>query len=633
MVEKIGYSDFLIDNKYQVVQEIGSGGTSVVYLAYHTTLQKYVVLKKIKQNTMGASMMKREADLLKNLHHTYLPTVYDYISFNGDVYTVIDYISGNSLEDYIMARTPVDIRTAQRWLTQLCEVLDYLHKQQPRIIHSDIKPGNIIITPENNVCLIDFNISLDGSADVSGYSRFYASPEQIVSAIAEMSGQHSAIAVDERTDIYSLGATFYNLISGIVPRDDAPNAPLRSIMQDDNVLYGIIDKAMAIDREKRYRSAAQMLRQLTNIYKYTRSYKLLNLLRWVSVTAGAALIVGGAVMCVYGSQLKKDEQFVKDYDSVIKAYNNEEYDEAIDSGTELINQASAKPYFKNDPEKKADVLGAVASSYYAKGDYGNAAYFYELACDVDGEDEGEYYYNYICSLINNGDDKEAQKAFKKIGSHDVDSTQTSIIQMEFMSRSKQYAELTAYYSEHAAADKLDRSARALALCGEGYTGLGLYTQALSFYEAAYKLDSGSDQLRRLGEGYFDVCNMYIRADNESRKNEHDSEITENRRKAAACFEKLTALDYPRSSDYINLLQCYKLAGQHTEAEQLIREMTKDLSKDYRVFAEAARYYRDVSQSAVAAEYAAKAKELAPKNGLTEDDKRTISEMDAILNGR
>ena len=89
-------SQGLIDNKYQIIKEIGSGGTGVVYLAYHHNLKKYVVLKKIKQWTMTQDMFRREADLLKNLHHTYLPQVYDFITVGSDIYTVIDYIEGYS---------------------------------------------------------------------------------------------------------------------------------------------------------------------------------------------------------------------------------------------------------------------------------------------------------------------------------------------------------------------------------------------------------------------------------------------------------------------------------------------------------------------------------------------------------
>mgnify|MGYP002233785738 FL=1 len=94
----------------------------------------------------------------------------------------------------------------RRWGMQLCSALDYLHNQKPPIIHSDIKPANIMLTPQGNICLIDFNISffLDGTAIV-GYTHGYSSPEQKSIAFHE---NKEGIVVDDKTDIYSVGAVF-----------------------------------------------------------------------------------------------------------------------------------------------------------------------------------------------------------------------------------------------------------------------------------------------------------------------------------------------------------------------------------------------------------------------------------------
>ena len=126
------YGSNLIDNKYQIIREIGAGGTGVVYLAFHTTLRKYVVLKKIKNGTFNEDMLRKEADLLKNLHHTYLPTVYDYIAVGQDVYTVIDYIEGSSMEDIITSGQIPDMPTIKRWFTQLAEVLNISQRTYSR---------------------------------------------------------------------------------------------------------------------------------------------------------------------------------------------------------------------------------------------------------------------------------------------------------------------------------------------------------------------------------------------------------------------------------------------------------------------------------------------------------------------
>ena len=134
--------------------------------------------------------------------------------------------------------------------------MDYLHTRKPRILHSDIKPANIMVTPEGDICLIDFNISLDGSVtqEVQGLSRRYASPEQFRCAMDKMYGRKSSETLDERMDIYSLGAVFYRMMSGYLP--DAQNGVPYALSQIDipyaDGLKRIVDKAMERDVSRRF---------------------------------------------------------------------------------------------------------------------------------------------------------------------------------------------------------------------------------------------------------------------------------------------------------------------------------------------------------------------------------------------
>lgn len=172
----------IIAGIYEIQEKIGAGGGGVVYLGRHTRLDKKVVLKADKRTlSTGTEALRREVDMLKNLSHTYIPQVYDFVQENGTVYTVMDFIEGESL-DKLLGRKQIPSQPQTiRWACQLLEALSYLHSRPPHgILHGDIKPANIMQRPNGDICLIDFNIALalgeDGAVKV-GFSRGYASPE------------------------------------------------------------------------------------------------------------------------------------------------------------------------------------------------------------------------------------------------------------------------------------------------------------------------------------------------------------------------------------------------------------------------------------------------------------------------
>ncbi len=130
---------------YQIIEEIGHGGTGVIYKAYHLRLGKYVVIKKIKDHFTGSVNVRTEADILKKLRHTCLPQVYDFIQEGSQVFTVMDYIDGYDLEYYLEQGICFPPQQLLVWLRELCGVLMYLHSQNPPILHSDyrsILPSN-----------------------------------------------------------------------------------------------------------------------------------------------------------------------------------------------------------------------------------------------------------------------------------------------------------------------------------------------------------------------------------------------------------------------------------------------------------------------------------------------------------
>ena len=172
----------IIAGIYEIEKKIGAGGGGIVYMGRHLRLKKPVVLKADKR-TLNAEneALRREVDMLKELNHTYIPQVYDFVQEDGVVYTVMDFIEGESL-DKLLGRNQIPAQPQViQWACQLLKALNYLHSRPPYgILHGDIKPANIMLKPDGDICLIDFNIALalgeDGAVKV-GFSRGYASPE------------------------------------------------------------------------------------------------------------------------------------------------------------------------------------------------------------------------------------------------------------------------------------------------------------------------------------------------------------------------------------------------------------------------------------------------------------------------
>ena len=171
----------IIASTYRIIRKLGSGGGGNVYLADHLRLNKKVVLKADKRRvTTRTSLLRREADVLKNLNHPNIPKVYDFFVEEDTVYTVMDYIEGESLDRPLKRGEHFSQPQVIKWAKELLDALDYLHSpthgDPPQgFVHSDIKPANLMRTPDNHIVLIDFNIALSlGEDTVIGCSAGYA---------------------------------------------------------------------------------------------------------------------------------------------------------------------------------------------------------------------------------------------------------------------------------------------------------------------------------------------------------------------------------------------------------------------------------------------------------------------------
>lgn len=260
-----------IDGRYRIYGEKGKGGGGIVYLAEHLALKKQVVLKQIINGSPDMELLRTEVDILKRLRHPALPQVYDFVNVNGNVFTVMEYIEGYNLQEYLDAGDTFSQEQIVIWARQLAEVLVYMHGQAHPVIHRDIKPSNIMIKPDGNICLIDFNISEDTTKALSqdGYSLGYASPEQIQKVqLLQQRIVSDYVQVDVRSDIYSMGAVLYRLLTGrVVPKEYEALAETEWCFYP---LAKIVDKCLKVRKEERYSSARDVLHDLMHLEKTDR---------------------------------------------------------------------------------------------------------------------------------------------------------------------------------------------------------------------------------------------------------------------------------------------------------------------------------------------------------------------------
>lgn len=207
----------LVDGKYKVLNVVGKGGMSVVYLVMNERANKQWAIKEVrKDGIQDFEVVKQnlivETDMLKNLNHPNLPSIIDVIDTKDSFLIVMDYIEGKALDKVLTEFGAQPQEYVIEWAKQLCDVLGYLHSRKPPIIYRDMKPANVMLKPDGNVTLIDFGTAREFKAskveDTTCLgTRGYAAPEQY--------GGHGQ--TDRRTDIYCLGATLYHLVTGHNP--------------------------------------------------------------------------------------------------------------------------------------------------------------------------------------------------------------------------------------------------------------------------------------------------------------------------------------------------------------------------------------------------------------------------------
>lgn len=237
---------------------------------YHAIDENLGVKVAVKENLFltdeYARQFQREASILANLRHPNLPRVGDYFTIpNQGQYLIMDYIEGEDLRERIERTGTLTEQEVALIGAAICDALTYLHTRRPQVIHRDIKPGNIKITPDGEIVLVDF-----GLAKVVQFGQKTNSGARAMTPGYSPPEQYGTAPTDARSDIYSLGATLYAALTGSIPEDALARATGRTDLtgvrdlspKTSRKIAGVIERALAIEPEDRYQSAEEMKKAL-----------------------------------------------------------------------------------------------------------------------------------------------------------------------------------------------------------------------------------------------------------------------------------------------------------------------------------------------------------------------------------
>lgn len=282
-----------LQQRYKIDKQIGQGGMGAVYVATDERFGSTVAIKEtLCMDDNFRKAIEREARLLNSLKHNALPRVSDHFEEDNGQFLVMEYIPGDDVATILEKQNaPFPVETVAKWADQLLDALDYLHNQNVPVIHRDIKPQNLKVNARGDIILLDFGLAKGNPTDaghntaaksIFGYSRNYASLEQM-----------QGTGTDPRSDLYSLAATLYHLLTNVVPEDALTRAMSVLSQRGDTLipacdvepavprgLAGVLQKAMDLNSDERPESAAkmrQMLRESEN-YAYLTN---------VNITQGA----------------------------------------------------------------------------------------------------------------------------------------------------------------------------------------------------------------------------------------------------------------------------------------------------------------------------------------------------------
>ena len=261
----------LVQNRYLVVQTIGTGETGEVYLGVDQWSGSAVALKRTAGGA-DTGALETASKTLANLRHPVLPKVIDNFTDDGQHFLVMEHITGENMQSRLEeARKPFPLTWTMFWADQMLDALNYLHSHQPPIVHGDIKPANFKLTDENHIVLLDHNMGKPGSVAAENQRRVnpFASPECL-------RGERPTPSCD----LYSFAASFYELMTNLTPPDaskrfdavrsglpDPLISPFRANPEIPMDVSEVLIRGLDLSPEKRFQAAVEMQRDMRRAYK------------------------------------------------------------------------------------------------------------------------------------------------------------------------------------------------------------------------------------------------------------------------------------------------------------------------------------------------------------------------------